>query len=119
VAGLAVAVIVVGAAVVHHTTNGRIGVMRGFGAPGMMSDGPRHSFRSGFTSNNESRLEGVVTKVDGSTITIAGGGKTNTLTVSSSTQYSGGSSAAVNDTVVATGTTNNGTFTATSVLVNP
>jgi hypothetical protein len=81
------------------------------GRPGMMG--------SKFGTANELRLQGVVTKVDGDTVTVAGGGKTNTVKTSSSTQYSGGSNVAVNDTVIVAGTLNNGTYDATNIVVNP
>jgi hypothetical protein len=64
-------------------------------------------------------MQGVVTAVNGSTITVAGNGATNTVTTNSSTQYTGGSKAAVNDTIVAVGTTNNNVFTATRIIINP
>jgi hypothetical protein len=68
---------------------------------------------------NEQRLTGVVTSVGDNTFTIAGSGSTNTVTTNGSTQYTNGTKASVNDTVVVVGTTSNGTFTATRVVINP
>lgn len=65
-----------------------------------------------------SELQGVVTAVNGDKLTIAGDGKTSTVTTTSSTQYLGASSAAVNDTVGVTGTSANGVLTATQIAVN-
>lgn len=68
-------------------------------------------------TTNASRISGVVTAVSGDTITVAGGGTTTKVTVSSDTNYSGSSEPAkVNDTITAVGTKNSdGSLTATSV----
>jgi hypothetical protein len=75
--------------------------------------------QSGNFTNNQSRIEGVVTQVNGSTFTIAGHGVTNDVDTNTSTQYSGGSQVRVNDTIVALGTVSGGRFTATHVILNP
>ncbi len=85
------------------------------GGPGMRGFG----FRGGMMDDNQNRLTGVVTKVDGKNFTIAGNGTTNSITVNDSTQYTNGSTVAINDTVFVSGTVNNGTFTATQVTINP
>jgi hypothetical protein len=77
------------------------------------------TYGSRIGGSNQSRLEGVVTKVDGGTLTIAGGGATNTVQTSGSTQYTNATAAKVNDTVIVAGTISNSTFTATQIVVNP
>ena len=64
-------------------------------------------------------ITGVVTAVNGNQLTVAGNGTSSSVTINSSTQYTGASSAAVDDTVVATGTSSGSSFTATHVYVNP
>lgn len=81
--------------------------------------GGMHGFVRGQFNDSESRLTGVVTKVDGKNFTIAGSGSTNDITTNDSTQYTSGSSVSVNDTVVVSGTISGGTFTATQVVINP
>ena len=116
--------VIFGAGVAAGHLGSRLAMDRpgGFGPAGMS-----HQMRGGFGGPddsasqlaNQSRLVGVVTAVNGDVITIAGGGSTNTVTTNSTTQYTNGSKAAVNDTVMVLGTTNNGTFTATQVTINP
>lgn len=84
----------------------------------MMDEGHRGGFWGG-TYSNQNRISGVVTSVNGSSFTVAGDGSTNTVQTNSSTQYQNGSSVKTNDSVVVFGTTNNGTFTASSVVINP
>lgn len=81
--------------------------------------GGEFGYRVFLRNPNESQLRGVVTNVSGGNFTLAGGGTTNTVTTNSSTQYTGASKVAVNDSVVVLGTVSNGTFTATHVIVNP
>jgi len=68
-------------------------------------------------SEQTSRLTGVVTAVNGSVLTVAGGGNTYTVTTNSSTQWAGGSSAAVNDTVVIEFSGSGNDLTALSIRV--
>ena len=94
------------------------------GEQGMMTHrfGPGHEFGSGgmhFGGRGDIQLQGVVTKVEGDTVTVAGGGKTNTIKVSPNTRYSGGSNVAVNDTVIVRGPLDGNTLSATQILVNP
>ena len=71
----------------------------GFGGPG------RGGMYGEETSTSGSRIGGVVTAVDGDTITIAGGGMTAKVTVQDDTRYTGSDGPAeVNDTIVASGT---------------
>ncbi len=87
------------------------GMMRG---QGMM--GPRDDFS---TDDSTSRVQGVVTAVDGQTITVAGNGTTTKVVVQDSTTYSGDEEPAkVNDTVMAYGTKDGDTLTATRVFLN-
>ncbi|MBU6389828.1 hypothetical protein KGQ71_04935 [Patescibacteria group bacterium] len=71
----------------------------------------------GAGNENQQQLSGVVTAVNGNGFTIAGGGSSNTVQTNSSTQYYESQKPVVNDTVSVYGTTNNGTFTATEVVV--
>jgi hypothetical protein len=99
---------------------GRFG--KNFGGYGMMQRQGRGFMGAGGNfggTTNQNRITGTVTAVNGSTFTVAGGGSTNDVTTNSSTQYQGGAQPKVNDTVVVFGTTNNGTFTATQVVINP
>jgi hypothetical protein len=87
--------------------------------------GPRHGFNGGFNGqrrlkmNNDNRIRGVVTAVNDTSITVAGHGKSNQITINAQTQYSGATKAAVNDSVTIVGSTSNGTFTATRVIILP
>ncbi len=112
-----------GMGVAHHRTLARqnnimvgSGLARGFGTRqrGMMFGGGQQ-----VNTDNQSRLNGVVTSVNGNSFTLAGGGTTNTVTTSSSTQYQGGSQVKQNDTVVVLGAISNGSFNATQVVINP
>jgi hypothetical protein len=80
--------------------------------------GPEGARRSVAVAPGGSQVQGVVTAIDGTKLTIAGDGTTSTVYTSSATQYIGASSAAVNDTVDVTGTTSDGTFTASSIAIN-
>ena len=84
----------------------------------MMSSAGPSTIINGSSTNQDS-IQGVVTNVSGSTLTIAGYGATNTVVTNSSTQYIGGSTPLVNDTVVVVGTINSNTFTATQISINP
>jgi len=94
-----------------QTGNGGIrtrgGMMGGPGGYGMMND---------TNTTSTTRVSGVVTAVDGNTITVAGNGTTITVKVTDSTTYSGSSKpATVNDTITVFGTTSDNVLTATSV----
>jgi len=96
-----------------------------FGNPGgrtfnVMGGGQGHRFRGGAGGlNSQNRISGVVTAVNGSSFTLAGQGSSTQVQTDSSTQYQGGNQVKVNDSVIAFGTTSNGTFTATEVAINP
>lgn len=68
---------------------------------------------------NTVNIKGVVTAINGQTITVAGNGSTNNITTNSSTQYTNGSSPKVNDTIVLNAQFNNNQLTAQSVTLNP
>ena len=103
-----------------NTTRVQGGFMGGPQRSGMMRApyGARGGVRmmNGVTSN-EQRLSGVVTTVNGTSYTIAGGGKSNTVQTDGNTRYVNDKKPAVNDSVTVLGTTNNGTFTASEVVV--
>lgn len=83
-----------------------------------MTGGPGGGFgmMRGESGNSSTRISGVVTAVDGDTLTVAGNGTTVTVKVTDSTTYSGSSKpATVNDSIVAVGTTSDDVFTATSI----
>ncbi len=86
--------------------------MQSYGRGGMMRG-------VGLTTSN-TRVNGVVTAVDGNTITVAGDGTTAKVTVSSNTTYSGSSEPAkVNDTITAVGAKDgSGTLIASSVYLS-
>ncbi len=112
---VALVVFVVGAAIGH--VSDRFGMMRAgvdgrFGVRSQM-------FTGGVQYSNQLQIEGVVSNVNGSTLTVAGNGATNSVVTNGSTQYTGSSQPKVNDTVVATGSLSNGTFTATQITINP
>ena len=70
-------------------------------------------------TNTTSRVSGVVTAVDGDTITVAGYGTTTKVKVTSSTTYSGSSEpAAVNDTITAFGSTSDDVLTARPIRLS-
>lgn len=92
--------------------NSDFGSQRGsINRPGGMSGG-RGSFMTPAAS-------GVITAINGDTITVAGGGKQVTVKKTTSTVISGSKSdIAVNDTVVVTGTTSDdGSVTATRIMI--
>jgi hypothetical protein len=69
--------------------------------------------------DSQNRLQGVVTAVNGSIITVAGHGSTNIIQTNGSTSYQNGNQIKINDSVIAFGATSSGTFTATRVVINP
>lgn len=94
---------------VTQTTGGGLRMGRMMGGRGDFDD---------TNTTSTTRVSGVVTAVDGSTITIAGNGTTVKVTVNDSTSYSGDDKpAAINDTIIAVGTTSGDTFTATRVVL--
>jgi len=71
------------------------------------------------TVTNYTYTSGVVTKVSGDSLTVAGNGKAETIKTNSSTQYIGDTKPAVNDSVTIVGTADSkGTITATQIRVN-
>lgn len=94
------------------------------GAPAEAGFGLRHRTMGAFDSNSvpvngQSRLNGVVTSVNGNNFTVAGNGATTNVTTNSSTTYQDGNQVKQNDSVVVFGTTSNGTLTATRIIINP
>lgn len=71
------------------------------------------------TSTSNTRVSGVVTSVNGDTITVAGNGTTTKVTVSDNTTYTGSSEPAkINDTIIAIGAKNSeDTLIASSVYL--
>lgn len=69
------------------------------------------------TNTTYTQTQGVVTAVNKDSIVIAGGGKTQTIKTNSSTNYVDDTKPAVNDTVVAVGTKDGDTITATQIAV--
>lgn len=92
-------------------TQGGSGYGGGFSGTTMQDDGDTS------TTSSATRVSGVVTAVDGDTITVAGNGTTKKVTVSSNTTYTGSSEPAkVNDTIVAFGAKDSsGTLVASTV----
>ncbi len=70
-------------------------------------------------STNTIEIQGVITAINGQTITIAGNGSTNNITINSSTQYTNGSSLKVNDTILVNAQFSSNQLTAQSVTLNP
>lgn len=90
-----------GRMMMRDDSGGRNGGMRG----GMMGD----STDSNESATTSTRVMGVVTAVDGDTITVAGNGATTKVTVSDNTTYSGDEKPAkVNDTIMAFGARDSG-----------
>lgn len=81
----------------------------------------RHSTSDGLTTTttNETytQTQGVVTAVNGDSITVAGGGKTQVIKTNGDTTYMDDTKPAVNDTVVIVGTKDGDTITATEIRV--
>ena len=92
-----------------------------FGQAGLFArkSGGMGAHRHGFLNNSSTRVSGVVTAVNGTHFTVASQGSTKDVETNSSTQYVDGSSVAVNDSVVASGTTTGSQFTADRVVINP
>lgn len=70
-------------------------------------------------SVNSITIQGVITSVNGNSLTVAGDGLTNNITTNSSTQYVNGNSPKVNDTVSISAQFNNNQLTAQSININP
>jgi hypothetical protein len=86
---------------------------------GFKAHGPGQAGMRGLLGINQNVVSGAVTKVSGSSFTVAGGGTTSQVSTSSSTQYKGATAVKLNDTVVAIGTKNDAVLQATRVIVNP
>jgi len=126
--GMAIAIIAIivvalaGGALIDHAMNQNRFQIRTVGNGGFIT---RTNFSTGFassgyvSSSNSANISGVVTAVNGTSFTVAGNGATNTVQTNSNTQYVNASKVAVNDSVVISGSINNGTFTASQVVVNP
>ena len=72
----------------------------------------------GGTTNNSTMVSGVVTAIDGATLTVAGNGTTKAVTTNDTTEYFGAAQPVkVNDSVRITGTTSGDAFTATRVMI--
>ena len=84
-------------------------MMHGSGGVGM----------GGRIGNGQDRVTGTVTALNGQNFTVAGHGSSYQVQTNSSTQYQNGNTVKLNDTIVAFGTTNSGTLTATLVTINP
>jgi hypothetical protein len=126
-------VIVIGGLWLFHVVNNRAasmgGVnqhtsMMGYGdAPGQVSGQQTFTqtattsdgLTSTSTTTTYTQTQGVVTAVNGDSIIVAGGGKTQTIKTTSSTAYVNNMKPAVNDTVVIIGTKDGNTITATQV----
>jgi len=101
-----------------HANDESNGTMRMSPANGI--DGMRQNSFSprGYSQSQQtSRLTGVVTGVNGSVLTVAGGGNTYKITTNSDTQWTGSTSAAVNDTVIVEFSGSGNSLTALSVHV--
>jgi len=127
-------VFAIGSAAVHMASNRATRAVGIYGEQGVIVQNDGNGFRTGgmmggrrylddtstttTTTTTTTRLSGVVTAVDGSMITVAGNGTTNKVIVNDSTTYTGSTKpAAVNDTIIAVGTTSGDTFTATRVVL--
>ena len=87
-----------------NTVRSDRGGMRG----GMMHD-----------DNDNSRITGVITAIDGSTLTVAGEGTTKKVTTNDSTEYYGAAQPVkVNDTVRIMGSTTGDSFSASKVMIS-
>ncbi len=104
-----------GMTVTRFSTSGpRLSGDQDFEAGGM-TGGRMRNFGGNY-ANSTSRVTGVVTAVSGDSITVAGDGTTTKVVVSADTTYTGSTKpAAVNDTIVVTGTKSGDTFTAATV----
>lgn len=83
---------------------------------GLQQNAFRHQGGDG-QSQQSNRLTGVVTAVNGSTLTVAGNGSAHSVTTNSSTQWLGNISAAVNDTVMIEYSGSGSDLTALSIRV--
>ena len=104
----------------NHRENRAFGAKVGaFGNVRMMRRGGEFMGGQQGMNAGQNHIRGVVTAVNGSTITVAGNGATNDVETNTSTQYQNGSSVKVNDSVLVFGNINSGKFTATQIVVNP
>lgn len=88
-----------------------------YGNGGAMPMGGEFGTDTGGSQTSTTRVTGVVTAVDGDTITVSGNGTTTKVTVSSNTSYTGSSEPAkVNDSILAFGAKDaSGTLVASQV----
>ena len=69
--------------------------------------------------NDDTSVSGVVIKIDGSMLTVAGNGTTKQVTINDSTEYYGATQPVkVNDSVRIHGTTSNDVFTAAQIMIS-
>jgi hypothetical protein len=118
----------------HVVANNRNGMMnntdvtasqhmdrQGFGMRGDQTYNITQSNSDGLTTTTTNttytQTQGVVTAVNGDSIVVAGGGKTQTIKTNTATTYANDVKAVVNDTVVVVGTKDGDTITATQVAV--
>lgn len=93
----------------HHRLDDRSGRGSIRGSGGIMGDN---------LASDSTRVTGVVTAIDGTTLTVAGGGVTKKVTTNDSTSYFGAAQPVkVNDTVMITGTTSGDTFAAGRIVI--
>lgn len=114
---LIVAIVLIGVVRIHTTTAVRTAFKR-TGAGFQVAPGMARRFGAAPVVYGP-QVDGVVTTVNGNTLTVAGNGTTTSVDVGGSTTYSGATSALVNDTVVATGTFSGNVLDATAISVNP
>ena len=94
----------------------RITDNRGFDRGGMGREGMMMGGQG--STDSSTRVFGVVTAVDGSTLTVAGNGTTKKVVINDSTQYYGAAQPVkVNDSVTITGATSGDTFTAGRIVI--
>jgi Domain of unknown function (DUF5666) len=111
-----------GMAAARHSSSDRVfNLNAGSGFTGMRGGGFGRTGNGGImmSGNSQSNLRGVVTAVNGSDFTVAGNGATTQISTSSSTQYADGNQVKLNDSVVVSGTTSNGTLQASQIVINP
>jgi hypothetical protein len=127
-AGVLVLMLIAGA-VRHHMWQQRSLTTTDF-RPGQSHTGNRYdregrggAFGGGMmggTTNNSTMVSGVITAIDGATLTVAGNGTTKAvITNDDTTEYFGAAQPVkVNDSVRITGTTSGDAFTATRVMIH-
>lgn len=102
----------------HHVSVGDGGFERRFGYDRRDPDRLERGMTRDSYASDSSHVSGVVTAINGTSLTIAGNGTTRQITTTGTTTYYGAAQPVkVNDSVTISGTTSGDTFTANRIMI--